>query len=57
MQKTNCSKFLALNHFSLENGKLEFNLENEWLKYKHYKTGILLGTKKFSTPNVGNLKG
>ena len=40
--------------FSLENGKLEFNLENEWLEFKHYKTGILLGTKKFSTPNVGN---
>jgi len=57
MPKTYCSKFLARNHFSLKNGKLKFNLENEGLKFKHYKTGILLGTKKFSTSNVGNLKG
>ncbi len=34
-QKMNCSKFLARNHFSLENSKLKFNLENEWLEYKH----------------------
>ncbi len=39
-------KFLARNNFNLKNGKLEFNLENEWLEYKHYKTGILLGTRK-----------
>jgi len=46
MSKTNCSKFLARNHFSLKNGKLEFNLENEGLENRHYKTGILLGTGK-----------
>jgi len=57
MPKTNCSKFLARNHFSLKNGKLEFNVENEGLEFKHNKMGILLGTKKLSTPNVGNLKG
>ena len=32
--------------FSLENGKLEFNLENEWLENKHYKMDVLLGTGK-----------
>ena len=32
--------------FSLENGKLEFNLENEGLEKSCYKTDILLGTKK-----------
>jgi hypothetical protein len=32
--------------FSLENGKLEFNLDNEWLENRRYKTDILLGTKK-----------
>jgi hypothetical protein len=46
MPKTNCSKFLAWNHFSLENGKLEFNLENEGLENRHYKKYILLGTGK-----------
>ena len=46
MPKTNCSKFLARNHFSLENGKLEFNLENEGLENRHYKTDVLLGTRK-----------
>jgi len=46
MPKTNCSKFLARNHFSLENGKLEFNLENEGLENRLYKTDILLGTDK-----------
>ncbi len=46
MAQMNCLKFLARNHFSLENGKLEFNLENDWLEYKHYKTDVLLGTGK-----------
>jgi len=32
--------------FSLENSKLKFNLENEWLENRCYKTDILLGTKK-----------
>jgi hypothetical protein len=32
MPKMNCSKFLSQNHFSLENGKFEFNLENDWLE-------------------------
>ena len=48
MPKTNCSKFLAQNHFSLENGKLEFNLENKGLENRHYKTDVLLGTGKDS---------
>jgi len=32
--------------FSLENGKLEFNLENEGLEKSRHKTDILLGTTK-----------
>jgi len=52
MPKTYCSKFLARIKFSLENGKLEFNLENEWLENRHYKTDILLGTGKDTTLRV-----
>jgi hypothetical protein len=33
-------------HFNLKNGQLEFDLEKDCLKNKHYKTDILLGTKK-----------
>jgi hypothetical protein len=46
MPKTNCSKFLAESHFSLEKGKLKFNLENEGLENRHYKTDVLLGAGK-----------
>jgi len=49
MPKTYCSKFLARKHFSLENGKLKFNLENEGLKKRHYKTDPMLGPFKFPT--------
>jgi len=41
-----CWKRIARMKFSLENGKLEFNLENEWLENRCYKMDILLGTKK-----------
>jgi len=46
MLKMKFSKFVSQSLFCLENGNLKFSLEWDSLEKRHYKTEILLGTKK-----------